>query len=410
LLRDTTNIVVSGTGPGPLSVPVLPDQDIVCTISNERKSGTVLFEKRVVGGEGMPSDWTFAVNDISVAHDERREFYIGSYMVTEDGGSGNNGNYDLTGAGGICTFREDDVILTVTEVGGTCIITNTAEMLPEIELVKAAEPDGLVEPGGSVTFSVEISNTSLASIPVTLTSLIDDVYGDVTDGANLAVSNSSCMLDSAIHSTLGYTCTFEAKVSGKAGDIITNVITATVISARQRVATAFDDAQVKITVAPVARLDVTKKAVPEILYEPGGMVRYDIKATNSSSESITLTLTSLQDDMFGDLADPANTAISMTTCISGTALAPADSYECSFESKVTGVAGDVLTDVVTVTAITEAGSRVEDADDAVVTLVVEPPDTGAPLSPALIVLSFGMVGMLLAAGGAWVWSRVGRMG
>ena len=46
------------------------------------------------------------------------------------------------------------------------------------------------EPGGTVTFAVAVANTSVE--PVTLISLADDVFGDLLDPANPAVSANTC--------------------------------------------------------------------------------------------------------------------------------------------------------------------------------------------------------------------------
>ncbi len=67
-------------------------------------------------------------------------------------------------------------------------------LLPTIVLTKTVEPVSLMEPGGEVTYTVEIENTSGTPDPVTLTSLTDSLYGDLTDPSNPLISDGTCEL------------------------------------------------------------------------------------------------------------------------------------------------------------------------------------------------------------------------
>ncbi|CAN5197253.1 hypothetical protein BH18ACT4_BH18ACT4_12470 [soil metagenome] len=51
------------------------------------------------------------------------------------------------------------------------------DVLPVIDVVKTADPLELPEPGGLFTFDVVVTNNSVE--PVTITSLTDNVYGDI---------------------------------------------------------------------------------------------------------------------------------------------------------------------------------------------------------------------------------------
>ena len=82
-----------------------------------------------------------------------------------------------------------------------------------------------------------------------------------------------------------------------------------------------------------------------------------------------LTITSLTDDVYGDITTRANSTCN--TAI-GTVLQPSpgpgNTYSCAFTAPFTGAAGDSQTDVVTVRATNPGGTEVTDNDDAVVTL------------------------------------------
>ena len=70
----------------------------------------------------------------------------------------------------------------------------------------------VAEPGGTVTFTVEVTNT--APEGVTLTVLNDDVFGDLLDGSNPAITNNTCDdQPTAIGIGGTFTCTFDAALS-----------------------------------------------------------------------------------------------------------------------------------------------------------------------------------------------------
>jgi len=129
------------SGTGPLNVDVDKDDDIVCTITNTQKQGTLIVKKVVVndnGGTKTASDFTFSVNgDTAVAFeaDGQNDLTVdsGNYTVIEPAVSGYVTTYDnctdvavSPGGSATCTITNDDIqpMLTVTKVvindnGGT---------------------------------------------------------------------------------------------------------------------------------------------------------------------------------------------------------------------------------------------------------------------------------------------------
>ena len=63
---------------------------------------------------------------------------------------------------------------------------------PTADVTVTAAPTAVPESGATVTFSVTVTNTSPADA-VTITALVDDVYGDLLDNANPLVSNNTCL-------------------------------------------------------------------------------------------------------------------------------------------------------------------------------------------------------------------------
>ena len=129
--RGTSIVVAFGTEVGPIDVPVQKDNDIVCTVSNLARQGTLIVKKIVNndnGGTKTFTDFTFQVdggtaqafeadgqNDLTVA--------AGTYDITEPPATGYTTTYDNcsnvvipNGGSATCTIGNDDIAPTLTLV------------------------------------------------------------------------------------------------------------------------------------------------------------------------------------------------------------------------------------------------------------------------------------------------------
>jgi uncharacterized repeat protein (TIGR01451 family) len=75
-----------------------------------------------------------------------------------------------------------------------------------------------------------------------------------------------------------------------------------------------------------------------------------------------VTLTSLVDDIHGDLIPPLNSGILDSTCELVT-IAPGDAYSCTFRAQAVGAGGEVERDVVTAEGTDDEGRLVSASDD-----------------------------------------------
>lgn len=273
------------------------------------------------------------------------------------------------------------------------------DLLPTIVLTKTVEPVQLMEPGGTVTYTVQVENQSGVSDPVTLTSLTDSLYGDLTDPDNPLISDSTCELVE-IEPGEVYSCTFKAEAIGTGGTVITDTATAQGTDDEGNPASASDDAAVTIT--PSLELEVLKEVEPECV-KSGEVATYSIVVTNPND--IPLDLTMLDDDIYDDLTDPDNPKISDSTCELVT-IEASDSFSCTFEAVVvlTGTTTS-LTDVVTAQATDRAGKTAMDTDDATIDLCIVPPDTGVGMPASVLAGGLAGLGAALAAAGAWLRRR-----
>ena len=296
----------------------------------------------------------------------------------------------LTAGGGstTCTFvgvftgdagdSETDIVTVV----GTDANDNTATdsddatvtlvPAPDIEIVKTVTPPTRPEPGGDFTYDLVITNPG--PIDIVITSLVDDVYGDLGNPANPLVQPNTC--DELIGDTLtagggSTTCTFVGVFTGDAGDSETDIVTVVGTDANNNTATDSDDATV--TLVPAPDIEIVKTVTPLTRPEPGGNFTYNLVITNPGP--IDIVITSLVDDVYGDLGNPANPAVQPSTCdelIGDTLAAGTGSATCTFVGVFTGDAGDTETDTVTVVGTDANNNTATDQDDATVTLVPMP--------------------------------------
>ena len=248
----------------------------------------------------------------------------------------------------------DDATVTLTDV------------LPVISVVKTADPLTRPEPGGDFTFTVVVTNNSIE--PVTITSLTDNIYGNLN-------GRGTCATGAVLQPGQSYTCSFTGPFTGNAGASQTDVVTAIAVDDDGDTATDDDDATVTI-LNVVPAITVEKDASPASRPEPGGEFTFNVRVTNTGNEAVTIT--SLTDNIYGNLNGRG-------TCATGAVLQPGQSYTCSFTGPFTGNAGASQTDVVTAIAVDDDGTTVTDNDDATVTLTGQPPvidvtKTANPLS------------------------------
>ncbi len=222
---------------------------------------------------------------------------------------------------------------------------NSPTPTPVIVVTKTADPVSMDEPGGNVTFSVEIANNSVSSDPVTITVLDDDIHGDLN-------GQGTCSVPQTIASGDSYSCSFDANVSASE----TDTVTASGTDEEGTAVSGFDDVTVTITDAtPV--IVVTKTADPVSMDEPGGNVIFSVEIANNSVSSDPVTITVLDDDIHGDLNGQGTCSVPQT-------IASGDSYSCSFDAKVSASE----TDTVTASGMDDEGTPVTGFDDATVTL------------------------------------------
>ncbi len=264
----------------------------------------------------------------------------------------------------VAVYNGDGNYPSVTSPCGAPNEASIVTSSPTIMVDKTVTPATLPEPGGDFNYTVVVTNTS--NEVLTIRSLTDDKYGDLTTRAN-----STC--NTAIGTVLPvggtYTCRFTAPFMGRAGATLTDIVTVRGTNPSGVEVTDSDDAVVGITgVAPA--IAVVKTATPLTRPEPGGTFTFDVVVTNTGPEIVTIT--ALTDNVYGNLNGRGTCAIGAVLPANG------GTYRCSFPGDFFGNAGASQTDIVTVTGVDDDGDRVTASDDAVVRLT--------PVSPAIAVV------------------------
>lgn len=262
----------------------------------------------------------------------------------------------------ITVVVEDDEGTAASAAGSATVALVDAP--PAASVTKDASAASLPEPGGTVTFTITVSNPGTEAYSIV--SLTDDVFGDLLDSGNPAVSANSCPgLVPSVVPGAAFACSFDADVLGDAaGPDHTDVVTLSVVDNEGTTATASDDAVIAFDdVVPQASL--VKSASAAAVTEPGGTVTFSVAITNEGPE--LLTLDALDDSVFGDLLDPGNPAVTGNTCPVLASVGVGATESCSFDADLNGLAGDPdHVNVVTATLSDDDGGTVSPSDDAVV--------------------------------------------
>jgi hypothetical protein len=242
------------------------------------------------------------------------------------------------------------------------VIVETANL----KVVKVAAPPSVPETGGTVTYTVQITNEA-QYVSLTINSIKDDVYGDL-GGSNSNVTENTCgnLIDDVLPPGGSTSCLFKAFVSGDSGQVITDTVEVCGKDSAQHDVCGSDPADVSITDSYTApTLTKTAQSAANCQVD----VTYQVVVSNNSGID-TLTVDSLRDDVFGDITTvhPAAGSIKevvYTTCATGGSIDPSGNYTCTFVGRSVSIAcSGILTDTVTAGVTDDDGRTSSPSDSA----------------------------------------------
>ena len=312
-------------------------------------------------------------------------YYLCSFTQTLGPGTAPDTVIDEVEATGV---DDDGTSVSATDQATVTYVNSPFSDL-ELSVAKIASPTEVPEPGELVTFSVFIANTSDPNTPLpnlTLMSLNDDIYGDLLNpdkGDCNALAGAVLVPATSVADVVQ--CSFTENVTGTTGQTITNIITATAENVAGDDVADSDDATVTIVDVP-ASIEVTKRATPVTVEEPGADVDFEIVVFNTSPVD-RLELTSLVDNVHGDLLSNGLCPLPITIDPGG------NPYVCGFTAFVGGEPGFEERNTVTAQADDDDGNTVEGKAQATVTVLGSPPSilTTKTANPTAILASGGMV-------------------
>jgi uncharacterized repeat protein (TIGR01451 family) len=141
---------------------------------------------------------------------------------------------------GVCNGTEtSDTCPDDCEAPPTATPTEEPPEAPDLAVVKMADPASVDEPGGPVTYTVQVTNNGEETL--TLTSLEDSLQANLGD-----LSDNGCSVPQVIPAGGSYECAYSLGVTGDGGENVTNTITVSVEDTAGQVASASASASVMI--------------------------------------------------------------------------------------------------------------------------------------------------------------------
>ena len=247
--------------------------------------------------------------------------------------------------------------------------------LPVIQIVKTVTPLQRPEPGGNFTFTLVISNPGPTAL--TLTTLVDSIYGDLFDAGNPNVTNNTCVpLDNDVlpstNPDSSVTCTFVGNFTGVAGDTETDIAEIDAIDENGHPVDDTDDAVVTLTprrhpdrqdgravAAPGAGRELHVHARD---LQPGPDGPHVDDAGGHGLRGSVQCRESERDEQHVCPAGQRRAAVDEPRLVG----------DVHVRGQLHGCRGDTETDIAEIDAIDENGNPVDDTDDAFVTLTPRP--------------------------------------
>ncbi len=183
------------------------------------------------------------------------------------------------------------------------------DYLPKIDVSKTGSVASLPETGGSVTFSVVVTNNAVESF--TLNSLVDDKFGNLN-------GVGTCVVPQTIVAAGQYTCNFTKSLASDSLVSHTNIVTASGQDPEGNQASKSDGETITFTdVLP--DISITKVANPTAARWTGDYIDYTFRITNNGAETVTVT----------SFVDNKITLSAQCLALIGATIAPASFVECA---------------------------------------------------------------------------------
>jgi uncharacterized repeat protein (TIGR01451 family) len=260
-------------------------------------------------------------------------------------------------------FTNSITVTALTRPGNQEVVDTDVAIVDVLSMAAnvTAVPSTLMEPGGPVTFTVNLTNDG--SKDLNLQALTSARFGNLRNPANGQVSNNSCAANpgSPLLRAGGgvYTCAFTAVINGAAPSYQESITAVARDPESLLNVTQSGTVTLELTERPL--LDVGVTAEPPRVEAPSGNVMLNLAITNGSRQR-TITLNSLNDAIFGTLNGRGTCALPQT-------LAAGAAYRCAYSSEISGNPGDSRTIIVQAAGVDEAQNPVNATGQVTVSVI-----------------------------------------
>ncbi len=235
------------------------------------------------------------------------------------------------------TGLDDDGEAVADSTQSTIGVTDTPSSL---KITQVAEPSGVAEPGGFVTFTVTIRNSSPVDA-VTINSVVDSRSGAIHSGCQPG-------LPTTLAPGAEMRCRFSDFIGGNAATVNQRLITVTGIDDDAVAVSDFDLITIDVLdVLPVGSL--VAAATPNQILETGARISMTVTIVNEGPEITALT--ALSSTLAGDLNGLGDCVVPQPLAANG------GSYRCTFTHFVDGVAMAPPLNVVTAVVRDDEGNQ-----------------------------------------------------
>ncbi|USD62369.1 hypothetical protein J4N45_23640 [Vibrio sp. SCSIO 43140] len=246
-----------------------------------------------------------------------------------------------------------------SQAGDNCsspIDVTITNLLPKVSIVKTADVNAVMEPGGNVTYTVTVTNMSpYYDSPITLDLFSDDLF-------NLSNGTGTCTAGGTLGVGEQAICAYTEFIAGDFGDSeVVNTASVTIsdnegdsVSTSNSHAIAILDVPSSITLAKQA----TPSTVPETGDDPSVFrtIDYTFTISVNSSGVDTISFSSLLDDKFGELATEC--LVNGATKLIDYTATPGEQFSCVISRDLQGSAGDSHVNIANVKGVDADGQMI----------------------------------------------------
>ena len=286
---------------------------------------------------------------------------------------------DILNTVNITAITSDPTTTNNTNTEPTDVIA--AATAPTISILKNG-PASINEGSSVATYTFTITNNSSNTAdpdPVTITTLNDDKFGNLLAEAQADNGGSSIVIQPGATFTFDITRSLTLDATGGTVGTYqtshTNTITVVGRDDEGTTATATDPHTV--TGANVAPTISIVKNGSSTVNEGGGVAAYTFTITNASAVTDPVTITSLNDDKFGNLLAEAQADNGGNSIV----IQPGATFTFDITRSLTLDGGEIHTNTVTVTGKDDEGTTDSGTDDHTV--------TGTDVAPTINILKNG---------------------